>query len=277
MPAASDVCNAVNRTQIDTSAMTETQVNIQLWCDDPLLLASTPSNSWSLFAWSPLWKGVLELGIAFALLILSLPVLIISAILIRLTSRGPVVYSQTRLGRNGKPFKVLKLRTMFHNCERHTGARWAQPNDPRVTTIGRFLRRTHLDELPQLWNVLRGEMSLVGPRPERPEFVPELERMIPHYRVRLLVRPGVTGLAQVQLPADTDVTSVRRKLAYDLYYIRNGGFWLDMKLMVCTFAKMIGLPFHIISRMFVMPPRDRVEDAYVAWQTAPATANLPSA
>jgi lipopolysaccharide/colanic/teichoic acid biosynthesis glycosyltransferase len=166
---------------------------------------------------------------------------------------------------------------MFHNCERHTGARWAQPDDPRVTTVGRFLRRTHLDELPQLWNVLRGEMSLVGPRPERPEFVPELERIIPHYRVRLLVRPGVTGLAQVQLPADTDVASVRRKLAYDLYYIRNGGFWLDMRLMVCTSAKMIGIPFHILSRMFVMPPRDRVEDAYVAWQTAPATANLPSA
>jgi len=277
MPAESEVCNVSNRTQINLSAITETQLNVQRWRDDSPIPQPCSMGIWFFLAWNPLWKHLIEFGLALALLILAAPVLVISALLIKLTSRGPVIYSQTRLGRDGKPFRVLKLRTMFHNCERHTGARWAQPGDPRVTTIGRFLRRTHLDELPQLWNVLRGDMSLVGPRPERPEFVPELERIILHYRVRLLVRPGVTGLAQVQLPADTDVTSVRRKLAYDLYYIRNIGFWLDMRLMVCTFAKMIGIPFHILCRMFVMPPRHRVEDAYVAWQALPATANLPSA
>ena len=105
-----------------------------------------------------------------------------------------------RLGKNGRPFRLHKIRTMRHDCEKATGPRWAVPGDPRITPLGRFLRQTHLDELPQLWNVLRGEMSLVGPRPERPEFVPDLEQAIPHYRDRLLVRPGVTGLAQVQLP-----------------------------------------------------------------------------
>ena len=132
---------------------------------------------------------------------------------------------------------------MIHNCESLTGPRWSMPGDPRITPVGWFLRRTHLDELPQLLNVLRGEMSLIGPRPERPEFVPELERELPGYTQRLAVRPGVTGLAQVQLPPDTDLDSVRRKLAHDLYYIRHVSPWLDLRLLVCTAFYALGVPF----------------------------------
>jgi lipopolysaccharide/colanic/teichoic acid biosynthesis glycosyltransferase len=123
---------------------------------------------------------------------------------------------------------------MMHKCESLTGPRWAIPGDPRVTWLGQFLRRGHLDELPQLLNVIRGDMSLIGPRPERPEFFPELEEALPTYRDRLRVRPGVTGLAQVQLPADTDLGCVRRKLAYDLYYIQNVSPLLDLKILGCT-------------------------------------------
>src|SRR5262249_19201355 len=155
-----------------------------------------------------------------------------------LTSRGPVFYSQTRLGKDGKPFVIQKLRTMVNNCEALTGARWATPGDPRVIPVGRLLRELHLDELPQLWNVLRGEMSMVGPRPERRGLVRTRERAPPHYRERLGVGPGTPGMAQVHLPADTDLASVRRKLAFDLYYVRHQNPWLDLKLIGCTALKM---------------------------------------
>jgi lipopolysaccharide/colanic/teichoic acid biosynthesis glycosyltransferase len=135
------------------------------------------------------------------------------------------------------------------------------PGDPRVTRIGALLRTSHLDELPQLWNVLRGEMSLIGPRPERPEFVPELERELPGYWQRLLVRPGVTGLAQVQLPPDSDLTSVRRKLAHDLYYIRHLSAWLDVRLLVCTGLYALGLPFRYIGKWLGIPDGEAVEEA----------------
>jgi lipopolysaccharide/colanic/teichoic acid biosynthesis glycosyltransferase len=148
---------------------------------------------------------------------------------------------------------------MYHNCERDSGVQWSSKGDPRITPIGRFLRATHIDELPQLINVLLGDMSLVGPRPERPEIVPSLERVIPNYRDRLQVRPGVTGLAQVQLPADTDFDSVRRKLLYDLYYIENLGPWLDLRLILCTAMKMLGIPFRMQRWLFRVPSRREVE------------------
>ena len=151
---------------------------------------------------------------------LAAPLILLAMALVKLTSRGPAIYRQVRAGLGGRPFTIYKIRTMAHDCEARTGPVWATADDPRVTPLGRFLRRSHLDELPQLWNVLRGEMSLVGPRPERPEFVAQLQRAIPDYRRRLQVPPGVTGLAQVQLPPDTDLAGVRRKLVYDLYYIR---------------------------------------------------------
>ena len=150
-------------------------------------------------------KAVGEWLFAAVIFILATPILLLIALAVKLTSRGPVLYSQTRVGKNGKLFTLYKVRSMAHDCEKTSGVRWSTPGDARITPIGAFLRKTHLDELPQLWNVLSGDMCLVGPRPERPEFTPALERAIPHYRDRLSVRPGVTGLAQVQLPADTDM------------------------------------------------------------------------
>ena len=160
---------------------------------------------------------------------------------------------------------------MIHNCESLTGPRWSMPGDPRVTWFGWFLRVTHLDELPQLLNVLRGDMSLIGPRPERPEFIPELERALPAYGQRLTVRPGVTGLAQVQLPADTDLSSVRRKLAHDLYYVRHVNPLLDLRLLVCTAFYAVGVPFSFLSRLLGVPRSGVIERAMQSVLTEPAT------
>src|SRR5262249_35721887 len=178
------------------------------------------------------------------------PVVLLAALLVKLTSRGPVVYSQTRVGLNGRPFTIYKLRSMYYNCECASGARWSSRGDPRVTPIGWVLRATHLDELPQLWNVLRGEMSLIGPRPERPEFVPQLAQLLPRYEERLRVRPGLTGLAQVHLPPDSDLDGVRRKLAHDLYYVQRVGFWLDLRILFSTVLHILALPF-AVTRRFV--------------------------
>ncbi len=164
---------------------------------------------------------------------------------------------------------------MIHNCESLTGPRWSMPGDPRVTWFGWFLRTSHLDELPQLLNVLRGEMSLIGPRPERPEFMPELERELPAYGQRLTVRPGVTGLAQVQLPADTDLGSVRCKLAHDLYYVRHVHPWLDLRLLVCTAFYAVGAPFSLAGRVLGIPRSDLIERAMnVVCEPAPARARI---
>jgi lipopolysaccharide/colanic/teichoic acid biosynthesis glycosyltransferase len=203
-----------------------------------------------------------EFVFAAVLLALTAPVLLLAALLVKLTSRGPAFYAQTRVGKGGRPFTLYKLRTMRHDCEKESGARWSTPGDPRITRVGAFLRKTHLDELPQLWNVLRGDMSLVGPRPERPEFTPALERALPHYRDRLAVRPGVTGLAQVQLPPDTDLASVRRKLSYDLYYVRYRSLWLDLRLIACTAVHVLGVPYRALCLLFVMPRPAAVEHAY---------------
>jgi lipopolysaccharide/colanic/teichoic acid biosynthesis glycosyltransferase len=148
-------------------------------------------------------KHVVDFLGALVLAVVAAPIIALSALIVKLTSRGPAFYTQIRVGRNGKLFTIYKIRTMVDNCESLTGPRWSMPGDPRVTRFGWFLRTTHLDELPQLLNVLRGDMSLIGPRPERPEFLPELERELPAYGQRLNVRPGVTGLAQVQLPTSS--------------------------------------------------------------------------
>ncbi len=199
------------------------------------------------------WKAAGDGAAALVLLSLAAPLMLVLMVLVRLTSAGPSVYAQTRLGRNGRPFRIYKLRSMFHDCERSTGPRWAARRDPRVTPLGRFLRRSHLDELPQLWNVLRGDMAIVGPRPERPEFATQLEKAIPEYRERLKVRPGITGLAQVQLPADEDLEGVRRKVACDLRYIERMGPWLDARIVAATALKVAGAPFEMIGRMLALP------------------------
>jgi lipopolysaccharide/colanic/teichoic acid biosynthesis glycosyltransferase len=191
-------------------------------------------------------KRAIDCALATILLVLASPLLALLAILIRCTSRGPAIYPQVRLGWRDRPFTLYKLRTMQHDCEKLTGPCWALPNDPRVTLVGRFLRATHMDELPQLWNVLRGEMSLIGPRPERPEIIVKLEDSIPHYAERRRVLPGLTGLAQLQLPPDTDLSCVRRKLVYDLHYIETASFWLDTRILAGTVFKVLGLSCQVI-------------------------------
>jgi lipopolysaccharide/colanic/teichoic acid biosynthesis glycosyltransferase len=204
-----------------------------------------------------------EFLVALCVFVLAAPAMLLCVLAVKLTSRGPAFYSQLRLGLNGRPFRIYKLRTMYHECELQSGPRWATANDRRVTPVGRLLRSTHLDELPQLWNVLRGEMSLVGPRPERPEFVPELARFIPLYRKRMLMRPGLTGLAQVQLSADTNLAIVRRKLAYDLYYVRKISPWLDMRVLCSTMLKVVGVPFLLLRIVFRLPSPAVVEENYL--------------
>jgi lipopolysaccharide/colanic/teichoic acid biosynthesis glycosyltransferase len=206
-------------------------------------------------------KRGFDLFVAILLCVLALPIILVSVLLVKLTSRGPAFYSQIRLGLNGRPFRIYKIRSMVQDSEKG-GACWSTPGDPRVTWIGRILRRTHLDELPQLWNVLRGDMSLVGPRPERPEFVPSLEQAIPHYRERLQVRPGLTGLAQVQLPPDTDLESVRRKLACDIYYIRHLRLWLDIQLIIATAFYLVGQSCRFPCRVLRIPGGALVQDSY---------------
>jgi lipopolysaccharide/colanic/teichoic acid biosynthesis glycosyltransferase len=142
---------------------------------------------------------------------------------------------------------------MYHECEAASGVRWATANDTRVTPIGRVLRKLHIDELPQLLNVLRGDMSLVGPRPERPEFVRPLAEAIPDYLARLRVRPGLTGLAQVQLPPDSSIDSVRQKLVLDLCYVNNRGLWLDLRLLLATSLYVSGLSFEAVRRLMRLP------------------------
>jgi lipopolysaccharide/colanic/teichoic acid biosynthesis glycosyltransferase len=187
------------------------------------------------------WRGAGGRVAAAALLAPALPLLAVLIVLIRLTSRGPGVFRQTRVGLGGRHFTMYKLRTMRLDAEVATGPVWTQENDPRVTLVGRMLRRLHLDEFPQLWNVLRGEMALVGPRPERPEFVHRLARHVPGYLDRLCVPPGITGLAQINLPPDTDLESVRRKLALDLEYIDRRSLHLDVRIFLATSLRL----FHI--------------------------------
>jgi lipopolysaccharide/colanic/teichoic acid biosynthesis glycosyltransferase len=194
---------------------------------------------------------VVEWVAALAMLFMSVPIIAALAILLKTTSKGPVFYSQMRLGRNGREFRIYKLRTMTHKCESTTGPVWSIGDDPRVTRVGRWLRDTHLDELPQIWNVLRGEMSLIGPRPERPEIAAEIERVLPEFRGRLRVRPGITGLAQMRLPADTDLHSVPPKLAHDLRYVRELGPMLDFRIAISTVFHFVGLGATAVSRQLV--------------------------
>jgi lipopolysaccharide/colanic/teichoic acid biosynthesis glycosyltransferase len=193
----------------------------------------------------------------FMLLILS-PIIVVCMILVKITSQGPAIYRQLRVGKHGKTFTLLKLRTMYNDCEKYTGPIWCRPGDPRVTTLGRFLRWSHLDELLQLVNVIRGEMSLVGPRPERPELIPMLAQAFPRYLERLAVKPGITGLAQIQLPPDTDLVSVEKKLACDLYYVHHRNLWLDLRIILATFFRFLGLPVKWTLKLLALPEWHKV-------------------
>jgi Undecaprenyl-phosphate glucose phosphotransferase len=171
---------------------------------------------------------------AAALAVLALPIAILAA-LVRLTSRGPVFYYQERMGLDGKSITIVKFRSMYDGAESHTGPVWARENDPRVTPLGRFLRKANLDELPQLWNVLRGDMSIVGPRPERPHFVEQFKHRIPQYMLRHKVKAGLTGWAQVN--GWRGNTSIEKRIEYDLYYIENWSVRLDLKIMWLTLLR----------------------------------------
>lgn len=198
---------------------------------------------------SSLWDRPL----AALLLVATLPFLILLVVLTKLTSPGPGICRQTRVGRQGKLFHMCKVRTMCADAEVLTGPVWcAGKADPRITPLGGFLRRFHLDELPQLWNVVRGDMALVGPRPERPEFVPLLARALPDYQGRLGIRPGITGLAQINLPPDSTIEDVRRKLALDLEYVVQGNAWLDLRLVAWTALRVCGLPGPRLARWFAV-------------------------
>ena len=157
---------------------------------------------------------------------------------IHLHDRGPVFYSQIRTGLFGESFTIYKLRTMHQTAE-DDGAQWSNPGDKRITPIGIWLRRSRLDELPQLLNIIKGEMSFIGPRPERPELEHELEVRIPHYRLRHLVRPGLSGWAQVNMAYTSSIEDAELKLSYDLYYLKNNGFWLDLIILAKTFKTVL--------------------------------------
>lgn len=178
----------------------------------------------------PLFKRSFEIIFSIALLLFTLPVLVLTAIAIKLESPGPVFYKQERMGLNGKTFNIFKLRSMRTDAEKN-GPQWAAKNDPRVTRVGKFIRKTRIDELPQLINILRGDMSLIGPRPERPMFTEEFEKEIPGFKKRLLVKPGLTGWAQVN--GGYEATPAE-KFEMDMYYIRNQSLKLDMKILLRT-------------------------------------------
>jgi sugar transferase (PEP-CTERM system associated) len=178
-------------------------------------------------------KRAFDVAAAAFGLLLALPLLAVAALAVKLDSPGPVLYAQERAGALGRCFRILKLRSMRIDAEA-LGATWALEDDPRVTRVGRFIRRTRIDELPQLWNVLVGEMSLVGPRPERPVFVTRLEREIPFFRQRLCMKPGLTGHAQVRCRYGASVDDAREKLAYDLFYIKRFSIWFDVSILIDT-------------------------------------------
>ena len=178
-------------------------------------------------------KRSLDLATAVFGLLLSFPVMILVALAVRVSSAGPVLYTQRRCGYGGEPFTLYKFRTMVRDAEKN-GAQWTVPGDPRITLVGKWLRKTRLDELPQLWNVLKGDMSLVGPRPERPDFVKMLEKQIPYYDMRHLVKPGLTGWAQVKYPYGASIEDARKKLDYDLYYIKHHSLYFDLYIVLRT-------------------------------------------
>jgi exopolysaccharide biosynthesis polyprenyl glycosylphosphotransferase len=178
-------------------------------------------------------RRLLDVTLSIVGLVLSLPIMAIAAIAIKLDSRGPVLYTQTRVGQRNRPFTIMKFRSMRVDAE-PGGPVWAEEADPRVTRVGRVIRTLRIDELPQFINIMRGEMTFVGPRPERPEFVTRLEREIPYYSQRHLVKPGLTGWAQIRYPYCASVEDAVQKLQYDLYYIKNQSLLLDVVTMFET-------------------------------------------
>jgi len=205
------------------------------------ILASNTPPSWLVFSdgfrrsrINILTKRSLDVIFSMVGIILSAPIQLAVFILIKCTSKGPVFYKQTRVGQMGQPFEIIKFRTMLNDAETDSGAVWAEQDDPRITPVGRILRKLRLDELPQFWNVIKGEMSFVGPRPERPVFVDELMQILPYYGERHTVKPGITGWAQVNYPYGASEEDALRKLEYDLFYIKHLSLLLDLFIVLKT-------------------------------------------
>lgn len=183
-------------------------------------------------------KRMMDIVLAVALLILAIPLLPFLYALVKLSSPGAFLFTQVRVGQAGRKFRAMKIRTMVVDAEKH-GPQWARPDDARVTPVGKIMRKIRVDEIPQLYNILRGEMSLIGPRPERPEFIEELKRSIPFYEERLLVKPGLTGWAQVNFPYGASVEDTLEKLQYDLFYIKNRTLGLDLSIGLRTIGTIL--------------------------------------
>jgi exopolysaccharide biosynthesis polyprenyl glycosylphosphotransferase len=184
--------------------------------------------------WEKKLKRISDVIISLIILVLTLPLNVFVALAIRINSKGPVLFKQERIGMNNKNFKIYKFRSMFQDAEKNTGPVWSTKDDPRVTHVGKIMRKLRIDEIPQFFNVLKGEMSLVGPRPERPYFVEQLSQQIPYYKRRLKVRPGITGWAQVKHKYDESIEDVKVKLRYDLFYIENMSLRMDIKILART-------------------------------------------
>jgi sugar transferase (PEP-CTERM system associated) len=184
-------------------------------------------------------RRILSTSLAVVLSVITLPMIPLIAIMMKLTSPGPLLYRQKRVGLRGRVFDCLKFRTMRPDAEADTGPTWASDKDPRITPVGRFLRRSRLDEIPQIWNVLRGDMAFVGPRPERPEFATYLSQQIPYYNLRHAVRPGITGWAQINYGYGSSVEEAKEKLRFDLYYIRNVSVMLDLLIVFYTIRAVV--------------------------------------
>ena len=182
------------------------------------------------------FKRMMDIFLSSLGLTITMPLLALAAFLIKLTSKGPIVYKQNRVGKDGEIFRIYKLRTMRVDAEKNTGAVWATENDPRITPIGRLLRKARIDEIPQLLNVSKGEMSIIGPRPERPEMVRDFRTMICDYEKRLMVKPGITGIAQIFHRYDETIADVRKKVKYDILYIKKMCLFTDLSILANTFV-----------------------------------------
>jgi len=189
--------------------------------------------------WEKFFKRMMDIILSLVILIPTLPVMLVIALLIRMTSKGPAIFRQKRVGKYDRVFTMYKFRTMFIDAEKESGPVWASDNDPRITPVGYWLRKLRLDELPQFFNVLKGDMSLVGPRPERPYFVEQFKKSIPLYSRRLRVRPGITGWAQVKWKYDENLEDVKEKTKYDLFYVENISLKMDFKILFNTIMTVI--------------------------------------
>jgi len=185
--------------------------------------------------WEAQVKRLMDIIVSTGILCFGAPFWLAVAAAIRINSPGPMIYKQLRVGRNGKNFIMFKFRSMYQDAEKRSGPTWASKDDPRITPVGKFIRKTRLDEIPQFWNVFKGEMSLVGPRPERPYFVEQLKTEIPWYIRRIKMKPGITGWAQVKHKYDASIEDVKQKVMYDLYYFENMSVTLDIKIILNTF------------------------------------------